>query len=817
METISFNGNIATPANGFNLAVDVRYEQDIATNETKIIAVQGYVKRNNSTYRPFNSTSNCVFTVKGINSDGSQTQIYTTTKHPSYNINSNSYKQVLDLSQNTEGFPITISHLNNGKKSIVITFSFNGKLENYYPTGTISKTVELPTIARKSSVTCADGNIGSATTININRASSTFTHTLTYNFLELKGTIATKTSSTSIGWTIPTSFYTKIPNANSGKGTITCQTYSGDTLIGSSTCTFNAFVINSNPTISGTVEDTNTNSITATGDKNKLIRYISDAKVVITATPKNSSTISSVKVVNGSQTKTTSTSTINSVDSGTFSLSCIDSRGLSASATLTKTLVEYIKPVITGVTLARPSTTSNTINANVQGLCFNGSFGAKTNSFELKWRYKKSTDTSWGNYTTVTATRNGNNFTFSGQLGTDFSYTEAFNFEFVLSDYFTSNTYSTTATRGLPIIDIGNDDVNINGDILCRGEKIPLVYKYTADLSSLDQNTYYPVVCYNLPKKGMNHLKLAVELNSGTKPSWSTHNSGFSCNLDILNEGAGWGTTYGQGIILESSFKFTDTMPVSYQQLGNSSRAVFWCRGGGKYFIYTDYAETWTVYTSSVTLSGQTVAPQSTLPDLQLIAYSTIRANIQSPEVINVIRPGAEAVCGVGTSWANRMYMYANSNNRGIYDSVFGSVFSLSSNSVTGRYFNGITDRAYNDEDGNKIKHTLAYSNASGTSGTVTLSASAANYKNIRITYKNDDSQYGSTTFSGIGDANCTTYGTIVRKDSDNSSILLNSALFVVSGKSITISRNTQANVKFGSANTSDTNKLSITKVELWN
>lgn len=472
METISFNGNIATPANGFNLAVDVRYEQDIATNETKIIAVQGYVKRNNSTYRPFNSTSNCVFTVKGINSDGSQTQIYTTTKHPSYNINSNSYKQVLDLSQNTEGFPITISHLDNGKKSIAITFSFNGKLDSYYPNGTISKTVELPTIARKSSVTCADGNIGSATTININRASSTFTHTLTYSFLGLTGTIATKTANTSIGWTIPTSFYTKIPNANSGKGTITCSTYSGNTLIGTSTCTFNAFVVNSNPTISGTVEDTNTSAITATGDKNKLIRYISNAKVVITATAKNSATISSVKVVNGSQTKTTSTSTINSIDSGTFSLSCVDSRGLSASATITKTLVEYIKPVITGVILNRPSTTSNTINASVQGLCFNGSFGAKTNSFELKWRYKKSTDTSWGNYTTVTATRTGNNFTFSGELGTDFSYTEAFNFEFVLSDYFMSNTYSATVTRGLPIIDIGKDDINVNGALNENGKRV---------------------------------------------------------------------------------------------------------------------------------------------------------------------------------------------------------------------------------------------------------------------------------------------------------------------------------------------------------
>ena len=472
METISFNGNIGTPTNGFNLAVDVRYEQDIATNKTKIIAVQGYVKRNNSTYHPYNSTSNCVFTVKGINSDGSQTQIYTTTKHPKYNINSNSYKQVLDLSQNTEGFPITISHLENGKKSIVITFSFNGKLDNYYPNGTISKTVELPTIARKSSVTCADGNIGSATTININRASSTFTHTLEYNFLGLTGTIATKTANTSIGWTIPTSFYTKIPNANSGKGTITCSTYSGDTLIGTSTCTFNAFVVNSNPTISGTVEDTNTSAITATGDKNKLIRYISNAKVVITATAKNSATISSVKVVNGSQTKTTSTSTINSVDSGTFSLSCVDSRGLSASATVSKTLVEYIKPVITGVILNRPSTTSNTINASVQGLCFNGSFGAKTNTFELKWRYKKSTETTWSSYTTVTATRTGNNFNFSGELGTDFSYTEAFNFEFVLSDYFMSNTYSTTVTRGLPIIDIGKDDININGALNENGKRV---------------------------------------------------------------------------------------------------------------------------------------------------------------------------------------------------------------------------------------------------------------------------------------------------------------------------------------------------------
>lgn len=463
MAMITFNGDIGTPSKGFNLKIDVTYEQSIANNKTTITSAKGYVKRNNSTYYPYNTTSSAVFTVK--NTDGSQ--LYSTTRNPKYDLGSNGYKSVLDISPNAE-----ISHSADGKKTIVITFSFDGKLSSYYPDGSISRTIELPTIPRTSSVTCADGNIGSATTININRASSTFTHTLTYSFLGLTGTIATKTSSTSIGWTIPTSFYTKIPNANSGKGTITCSTYSGNTLIGTSTCTFNAFVVNSNPTISGTVEDTNASAITATGDKNKLIRYISNAKVVITATAKNSATISSVKVVNGSQTKTTSTSTINAVDSGTFSLSCVDSRGLSTSTTITKTLVEYIKPVITGVILTRPSTTSNTINASVQGLCFNGSFGAKTNTFELKWRYKKSTETTWSSYTVVTATKTGNNFTFSRELGKNFSYTEAFNFEFVLNDYFMSNTYSATVTRGLPIIDIGKDDINVNGALNENGKRV---------------------------------------------------------------------------------------------------------------------------------------------------------------------------------------------------------------------------------------------------------------------------------------------------------------------------------------------------------
>ena len=35
-----------------------------------------------------------------------------------------------------------------------------------------------------------------------------------------------------------------------------------------------------------------------------------------------------------------------------------------------------------------------------------------------------------------------------------------------------SNAYSTTVTRGLPIIDIGKDDININGQIYMGENKV---------------------------------------------------------------------------------------------------------------------------------------------------------------------------------------------------------------------------------------------------------------------------------------------------------------------------------------------------------
>lgn len=361
----------------------------------------------------------------------------------------------------------TVTHNTDGSKTVSIsaTSSDLAQGNGWGPySGSASGQVTLTNIPRASSVTCADGNIGSSTTININRASSNFMHTIKYSFGTLSGTIITKTSETSIGWTIPTSFYAQIPNSTNGKGTITCETYNGDTLIGTKTCTFNAFVINSNPSITATVEDVNEKTISLTGDSNKLVKYFSNAKVEITATAKNSATISSQKVVCGDgKTSTSATSTIEAVESGKFTVSCVDSRGLPASEIIEKELVEYIKLALTEVSLERESTTSNVVNAVIKGNYYNNSFGAIANTLELKWRYRLSGGT-WNEYNTITPTIDGNTFSYSASLGEDYDYQNEYEFEIVATDKLMPDTITRTVRKGIPIIDIGENDVSVNGE-----------------------------------------------------------------------------------------------------------------------------------------------------------------------------------------------------------------------------------------------------------------------------------------------------------------------------------------------------------------
>jgi hypothetical protein len=155
-------------------------------------------------------------------------------------------------------------------------------------------------------------------------------------------------------------------------------------------------------------------------------------------------------------------------------------------------------------------------------------------------------------------------------------------------------------------------------------------------LTSLDQNTWYPVVSMNsIPYSGLHHIKCNVQLNSGSKPSWSTHSCGFTVNLDLLVTAFGYGTTYANSICLnnDSNWVTSGANPAGYSQMGNGSVAVFWLRGGGQYRLYADWDADWTVKTSTYTNNDQSVSPTTSYPGVS-INRSTITANIDGNATI---------------------------------------------------------------------------------------------------------------------------------------------------------------------------------------
>lgn len=365
----------------------------------------------------------------------------------------------------------TISHNADGTKSFSFSFSLQFDI-NYSGVGWIgtksgSGSGTLSTIPRTSSVSSTNANIGENITITINRASSSFTHTLTYSFGNLSGTIASKTSSTSVSWTLPTSFYAQIPNSRSGWGRIICDTYSGSTKIGSSDCRFDAYVKESTnkPGISATVVDVNDTTKALTGDENKLIKYYSKVRFSITSSPKNSSGTKSINInYNGNSFTGGSgnswTDYFSNVTSGSYRCSVTDTRDFTTSVDINKTLINYVK-ITCALSVSNP-TASGECTLTIKGNYFNGSFGSTNNTLTVQYKQNG------GNWTNATATLNGNTYTATVKL-TGLDYTQAYTFQAKATDKLANATTAEKRVKSTPIFDWGSNDFHFHVPVTING------------------------------------------------------------------------------------------------------------------------------------------------------------------------------------------------------------------------------------------------------------------------------------------------------------------------------------------------------------
>lgn len=318
-----------------------------------------------------------------------------------------------------------------------------------------SQTVTLKTIPRTSSISMPVTTMGSANNISITRASSSFTHTLTYSFGSATGTIATKTTSTSVSWTPPTSLATQIPNSTSGTCTLTCYTYNGNTLVGTSTATVTLSVPAS---IKPTITSITAARVDGTVPSSWGIYVQTKSKVTLTingAAGAGGSTISSYSITGGGLSSTQSTVTsgfLNTSGSITFTGKVCDSRGRwSDEKTVTISVVAYAAPKFSSYSTQRCTSAGASSANGTYGRAnnvFTYSACSSKNTITTAIAYKKSTASSYTN-AGVSFTSGTDAVFGGGNLDTESSY----DIRYTLTDAFTTITVVDTLSTASVLMD----------------------------------------------------------------------------------------------------------------------------------------------------------------------------------------------------------------------------------------------------------------------------------------------------------------------------------------------------------------------------
>ena len=357
--------------------------------------------------------------------------------------------------------------------------------------------IQLPTIARASvpSATPNPATIGSGgrvVTINTNRKSSSFLHTVSLTCGSWTWSSAAKGVGGSVNVTIPYSVIAQFAaTSKTATCTITCVTYSGSTNIGTKTATFTLQIdtATDHPAVdSVTVEDLNTKSaaIEAAGS---FINNASKLKATIDLSAVGTYTeLASARVVCGSTSQSytlsgTSQTIVfeyDKVNTSDLTVYVTDKRGTTVSFVKSWTLVPYVDLTVSG-SVDRLSETGNTIKFTLTGRCFAGNFGQATNQLTIKYKSKLHSaadyPAQWTTIGTVTPSGQGaTTYETSGTL-TGFDYDQQYDLIFHVEDLFTeAQTGEIGLTKGIPVYGNGEDFFAVYGELHIHDRVDPMQF-----------------------------------------------------------------------------------------------------------------------------------------------------------------------------------------------------------------------------------------------------------------------------------------------------------------------------------------------------
>ena len=269
------------------------------------------------------------------------------------------YSDITDYREETfASGTMEIDHESDGSKTFTVS-AFSGWLYGNGDYNAPAQSFELPTIPRATVPSVGAATIGEEVTISLPRAASTFTHTLTYSFGSASGTIGSDLGTRAV-WRLPESLAAQIPNDPDGTGTLTCETYSGSTIIGSKTIAFTASVPGSmKPALTpGWATVTYDNSGTKASAIRAWVQGYSKARAEFDdsrITCKQGASVRGYSITYLGKTVSESPYRTETIGGTAATVRCTvtDSRGLSAYEDFEIAIHPYAPPAITGARLYR--------------------------------------------------------------------------------------------------------------------------------------------------------------------------------------------------------------------------------------------------------------------------------------------------------------------------------------------------------------------------------------------------------------------------------------------------------------------------------
>lgn len=380
-----------------------------------------------------------------------------------------------------------IDHDSDGTKTFDVSATFNIGVTmsgTFISTIGLSGKGTLDPIFKATQPTIPSGTVktGSSLVITLPSQSSTYTHKLTYKFVNSTGTLTSSVQG-SYTWVIPRTLASQIPNSLNGLCTITCETFKGSISIGKTNLTFTLQVSDSDvPSISGhNVSD----SDAGISSKFKtLIQGQSKLSVSITASGINGSTIKKYETLIGDTRYLGSSFTTDVMrESGSIEVktTVTDSRGRTATATKSVTVTPYTPPTIESFRVARVDTFGNEDETSLRTKAYF--------KFNITPLSDLNTNTYSIDYITNGDTNRVQNYTQGSGYSVDSSYsssslylTKGWHYDFTLTvqDYFYSVTKTVRVVTASTAIDIYKSGNGVAiGTVATKDNTLEIAYNTT--------------------------------------------------------------------------------------------------------------------------------------------------------------------------------------------------------------------------------------------------------------------------------------------------------------------------------------------------